>query len=281
MIKRNNKPFAYAISFFLITGLLVSCSVERKLASEFYRSRDNNAVLFIPADFLYKQNLKTYQVYDMQGQDQYLIDSALYYRSDFVQFVSDSIFLETYNNTLIASLRDKGLKVYLQPDTDLFMQESRSKYIINMAQLLLEEEVEQLFDPYDDVEYYYVGDFYLNKVTLNAWFEISGINKAEPSTNVAFADLTLNDSFDGRLRFFPFTGEFAYTYSVDSIQVDDLYYMADLAGQRFAGFIFDYILNRYVDNKLPANTARRSYFRYDTQTRMVKPANEDRFIIIE
>lgn len=280
-MSKQSSPVFIIIILVLATLLLGSCSVERKLAHEFYRNRQNTAVLIIPTDFVYKRNLKTWEVSDAGWMEQNMLDSVLYTKSLYMQYVSDSIFLESYMNYLLKGLRGKGLKVYLQPDMELFLEDTREKFIVNAAQLLLEENVELLFDPESDPAYAYIGDFYLNTVMLSSWFEISGVNEPEPKTAVAFAELTLRDHFDGRLRFFPFSGNVVYSYTVDSIKVDDIYYMAAVAGDRYAGYLFDYFMNRHVDRNLPANETRTAYYRYDFFSRMLKQALDEKFIFIE
>lgn len=281
MIKPDRHTFTVISLLVFVALVLGSCSVERRLANEFYRNRQNTAVMVIPADFVYKRNLKAFEVQDSGRMDDKMLDSVLYSRSLFLQHVSDSIFLEAYMNSLIKGLRNKGLKVYLQPDTDLFLEEAKDKFILNVAQLMLEEYVELLFDPEYDVEYSYIGDFFLNAVSLSSWLEISGVNENDPKTAVAFAEMTMRDQFDGRLRYFPFTGNVAYAYSVDSIRVKDIYSMANAAGNRYSSYLFDYLMNRYIDRNIPPNEARNIYYRYDFNTRMLKQAYDERFEFIE
>lgn len=279
-----SKRLSPVLVFILLAFTLVftgACTVERKLANEFYRNRQNTAVMIIPADFVYKRNLKAWEVSDAGWMEQNVLDSVLFYKSLYMQFVSDSIFLENYMNHLIKGLREKGLKVYLQPDSDLFFEDTREKFIVNVAQLLLEEDVELLFDPETDPAYAYIGDFYLNTVTLSSWFEISGVNEPEPKKTVAFSEMTLRDRFEGRLRFFPFSGNVVYAYTVDSIKVEDIYYLAMVAGNRYAGYLFDYFMNRFVDRNIPANETRTTYYRYDFFSRMLKQALDEKFIFIE
>jgi len=280
MIKKAS-PVLVLMLLCLVILFLGSCTAERKLAHEFYRNRQNTAVLIIPTNFVYKQNLKAWEASDAGWMEQNVLDSVLFYKSDYLQFVSDSIFLESYMNHLIEGLRSKGLKVYLQDDTDLFLENTRDRFIVNVAQLLLEENVELLFDPEVDLEHAYIGDFYLNTVTLSSWFEISGLNEPEPATAVAFSEITLRDHFDGRLRFFPFSGRVVYAYTVDSIEVDDVYYLGTVAGTRYASYLFDYFLNRSIDRNLPPNETRTTYYRYDFTTRMLKHALDEKFIFIE
>lgn len=281
MIKWNKNIYVLVSILIFTSIVLSSCSIERRLATEFYRNRHNTAVMVIPADFVYKRNLKAFEVKDSDWMEEKMLDSVLYSRSIFMQYVSDSIFLEAYMNSLINGLRNKGLKVYLQPDTDLFLEEPKDRFILNVAQLMLEEYVELLFDPEYDVEYSYIGDFFLNAVSLSSWLEISGVNENDPKTAVAFAEMTMRDQFDGRLRYFPFTGSVAYAYSVDSIRVDDIYTMATAAGNRYSSYLFDYLMNRYIDRNIPPNEVRNIYYRYDFNTRMLKQAYDERFEFIE
>jgi hypothetical protein len=281
MAKWNSYIFLKYGLLILVAVLLASCTAERKLATDFYRKRHQTAILLIPADFVYKRNLKAFEIENADQMDDATLDSVLFAHSTFMQHISDSVFLETYMNSLIGNLRNQGLKVYLQPDTDLFFDDVGEKYIVNVAQLMLEEYVELLFDPDYDVEYSYLGDFYLNKVSLSSWFEISGVNEQAPETVLAFAEMTMNDQFDGRLRYYPFTGNVAYTYSVDSIRISDIYSMARAAGSSYSSYLFDYMLNRYIDRNIPPTEPRRTYYRYDFNLRMLRQAEDERFILLE
>ena len=281
MKNRKRKIVSTSVLLVLSAFLLGSCSVERRLANEYFRHRQSNAVLVIPADYIYKRNLKAWEIEGAAEMNDATLDSALIANSLFLQYVSDSIFLEAYMNSLIDGLRKKGMKVYLKPDTDLFLEEERTKHIVNVAQLMLEESVDLLFDPDYDIEHRIMGDFYLNTVLISSWFEISGVNEEDPKTAVAFAEMTLSDQFDGRMRYFPFTGNVVYTYSVDSINLNDVYYLASTAGSHYSGYIFDYLMNRFIDRNIPPGKPRTVYYRYDFNTRMLKKAYGERFEFIE
>lgn len=271
------------IFFFSFSGLifLSGCTVERKLAKQFVENRQNTSVLLIPANFVYKYNLKTYEVAGESWMDEAAIDSVLFYRSLFVQYVSDSVFLETYMNELINGLRKRKLNVYLEPDTDVFLNASGDKYLLNVAQLMMEETVERVFDPEYDPEYEYIGDIYLNKIVLSSWIEISAVTESKPDKSLVYSDMYMNDYFEGRVRYFPFTGRMAYTYNIDSIDINDIYTMAAAAGNRYSGYIFDYFMNRYIEQNIPNDDDRILYFRYDLLNRSLKPSSDERFIILE
>ncbi|HPK04708.1 MAG TPA: hypothetical protein PK908_02315 [Bacteroidales bacterium] len=271
------------IFLFSFSGLffLSGCTVERKLAKQFVENRQNTSVLLIPANFVYKYNLKTYEVAGESWMDEATLDSVLYYRSLFVQYVSDSVFLETYMNELINGLRKRKLNVYLEPDTDVFFNATGDKYIVNVAQLMMEETVERVFDPEYDPEYDYIGDIYLNKIVLSSWLEISAVTESKPDKSLVYSDLYMNDYFEGRVRYFPFTGRMAYTYNIDSIDINDIYTMAAAAGNRYSGYIFDYFMNRYIERNIPNADDRILYFRYDLLNRSLKPSSDERFIILE
>jgi hypothetical protein len=55
-----------------------------------------------------------------------------------------------------------------------------------------------------------LGDFYLNAISLSSWFEISGVNENDPENRCCFCRNDMSDQFDGRLRYFPFTGNVSY-----------------------------------------------------------------------
>ncbi|MDP2423318.1 MAG: hypothetical protein U1C46_05180 [Bacteroidales bacterium] len=261
--------------------LLMSCSVERKLAHKFLHNQEYISVLVFPLDYLYKTNLKAYEVPDAASMDQYTLDSILFQKSMFVQYISDSMFLEEYVNALIRELRARRMAVYLAPDSDLFFDNQGYKYVVNLAQAQLEEDIEAVYEKDVDFQYYYLGDLYLNVVRFNAWFEISGVNEEAPHKEVAFSNVTLMDKLEGRLRFFPYTGEFKYIYTIDTIEVNQAYPLARLAGQRFAGYLADYMMNRYINSNLSSPGIESMYLRYDASARKIKPAGDKRFIIMK
>ncbi len=276
----KNKTRTFIIPL-LVLPFLFSCSVERKLAREFLGSTENVSVLVFPPNFLYKANLKAYEVPNAKSLKNETLDSILYNKSLFVQYVSDSVFLENYVNSFITELRNRHLNVFLPADSDLFFNFDGEKFVVDLAQVLLEEDVEDVHDKSVDLLYYYGSDLLLNRIKLNAWFEISGVNESNPKKQVAFSEVTLTDILEGRLKFFPYLAEFKFVFTIDTIETQRIYEMAAKSGEHFAGYLSDYMMNRYIDHRIAPGRIRESYLRYDANIRKIKPANDQRFTILE
>jgi hypothetical protein len=69
--------------------------------------------------------------------------------------------------------------------------------------------------------------------------------------------------------------------TLDSIGMNDVYRMAYDLGQKHAEFLFDYFMNEYIRENLPAGVVKKQYFYFDRKTKSLKQGNYDRFDVIE
>lgn len=262
--------------------LATSCSLERKLAYEFVNKNDSLSVLLIPPDYLFKTNLKTWK---LENPDQFtpeerqsvLLDSSL-----FLKDIENEMLIEQFMAAMEASLRQYGVKVYPPARMPEFFGKTGDTYQVAVVQMEVEEDVfpyraEAVF--YDSMLYY--EDFLLEMVTLNTWFEISKLNDTIVKHNTLFAADYVMDGLEGRFSSNVFTGEVSYRYNYDPIRLKNVYTLSKLLGRRYAGYVFDFLMNRHVFLSMPAGQQSTTYFRYDPETQKIYPAGQNRFIFMD
>jgi hypothetical protein len=244
--------------------VLVSCSPERKLANQFMQNKEPSAVMLLAPDFVYKVSYKLPDSAVLANTPDYLTDSLLLANTDVIRLVNDSIYVSAFVAGFNNALQRIGYKVYSPELSGEFLALGQKALIINIAQAELEEYFDSIGEKaqFGD-EDLYSYEFFITSVNLNFWFEMSGMNHNDSVMRVLFSQQVISDRVDGGFRYFPFTGDVKYIYSIDSIDARDLYFAATKAGELNATYLNDYLLNRYIQNKLPANRPAQKAYTYD------------------
>jgi hypothetical protein len=237
-------------------------------------------VLVIPPDYLFKNSLKEWEIDSADELDDRTLDSILYEKSLFLKYIDDSTFVDYYMSNYLSEMEALGFRVYPQDSLISFLSGRSNAFIINIAQLELEEYVMPIKEEAQFGYYLYYEVIDLNAVNLNSWFEISRVNEEEDKA-LFFASQFLTDELEGYFRNFYSTGEVQFRYEIDTLLLDQIYKLGALAGYLYAGYTFDYLMNRYLDHRMEADGLRRSpiYYHYERQRRFLGVAEEeDRFI---
>lgn len=270
--------------FFLLVPILLlvasACTIEYKMARHYVKNVERPNVLYIAPDYIFKTNLKSDEIASSGTLNQFVKDSLLFYRSQYLQYLDDSLVLAQFNNAYIAELKALGINVYTEQEMDAFLAKEDASFIINIAQM----EFEEYNIPYRDEESFdmvvYYREIDLNAVGLNSWFEISRMNHNEDPV-VLFASHYVIDEYEGTFKFYPFTGEISHHYSVDTIAVDDVYDLVSFLGQKYAGYTFDFLMNIYIYNNAPENVNLQLYYHYDRKRNTFVPVDDDRFVPLD
>ena len=119
----------------------------------------------------------------------------------------------------------------------------------------------------------------LNTVNVASWFEIND-GEWKP---VQFCEHNLIDGFDSKTDFSFWTTKFDYTYTIDTLQLEDVYNYAVYLGKLYAGYTYDYMMNSYVGEELKKrNYAYQLLLRYDPFYKKLRYAGEnDGFISLD
>jgi hypothetical protein len=89
------------------------------------------------------------------------------------------------------------------------------------------------------------------------------------------------DEIEGQFVKNIFTREIKYKYNLFPMETNSIYVLAELLGTKYAGYIFDYLLNEFVFRNYPENQRPGVYMHYDRNSRNLTPAGDDRFIFMQ
>lgn len=281
MGRLRKAPFCFT-SIIIILLIANACSLERELANEFIKTKSRRAALLIVPEIIFKTNLNTKILDSLKITDKSLFDSVLYAHSRYLQHINDSTFIYNYLMGFSKEFSKFGFDVYLESNTAEFMKVDSNAYLINIAQLELEEVLYPVRDETVLYETYYYHDQKLNGVYINSWFEISQINDTIANDQVYFASDLITDDLESDFTFNIFSGGVTYVYKIDSLEYDELYKFAFVLGRTYAGYTFDLLLNRYIDARLPGTkTKDEEFWRYDPYMETLFIATDDRLVPLD
>lgn len=276
------KGWGIRILFFIAGGLFIlSCSPERKMANAFVNAEHPRSALLLAPQFLFKENLKKEVLDSLNIKDESLFDSVLIANSQVLQFVDDSMFIANYILGFNTEFKKFGFLVYREDFTADFMEMDSNAYVVNIAQILLEE---AYYTERDDISIYgtsYYHDHILSAAYVSSWIEVSEINSEKENHDVYFASDIITDELKGEFTYDYFSDEVKYLYELDTLKYNDLYNFAFLLGRTYASYTFDLLLNKYLDDNLPEKDRSENYYRYNPSLDNLFDATDDKFIRLD
>lgn len=268
------------ITLLLGLSMLYSCYPEWKLAKTFIETKPDISMMIIPADYVFKKNLNLSETGDTTGMTSFQTDSLLMANSLFLQKISDSVFLETFINSMIREFEKLGIKVYIN-SSDTFLFLSSPAYVFNIAQLELEETKLDHKDTENYEETTYYKTIKTNAVNVNCWFELSWLNPKKEGRKLFFAAETISDIVNGYFTQNLITGQVYYKYDIIEMDTDVIYRYCELLGIRYAGYTFDYLMNQYIIENFPPDRKRHYYMHYNRSYNTLEPTLDEFFELIE
>ena len=264
--------------FIILSSILVSCSLERKIAQSFVKDESVKPLLLFFPTQLYKANLKTKELSSLDSLNSFTIDSALYAKSLFLQSINDSVFLSKCKQSMLAELKARGFKVYEVDQLEEFMNLNDSSYVLNLSQMQIEEYIytATVQTPLE-YDYYFTG-IDLNAINLNSWFELKRNQVPQEKYPVLYSSYFIYDDFEGDFFRSPENGKMSYRYKVDSLEMKDIYNLAELAGKKYATNFYDYMLNIFVQDKLPKGKVPVFYYHYNRKAKALQTYYDDMFV---
>ena len=264
----------------VFAGILVSCSPERNLARAYVRNHTGDGIMLSPSDILYKANPGAYMDKSKfrTGAEQ---DSVAYYTSNYVQFISDSVFLTLFTNSLIDELTSLGYQVTLDQSADLFLDSKNPAWIVQLSQLQLEEDFTVKYAyGYDDEDHEYYQDYRINSIGLNSWTEVNRVNSEEGTKQLLYLSGYIEDDVNQSVRLDFYRGQFYFSNSRDTISFADIYRMASQSGKKHAELLFDYFMNDYIRRNLPHSSATRKEMHYNHKLNKITAGLPERFDVV-
>jgi len=269
----------FGILCFLTMLFFAGCSPERNLARQYVKNHIGNGIMVIPLNELLKDNRTlSYDTSTRYNPEQ--LDSMAWVQSEFVKHISDSIFLTLFTNRLIQELGNEGFDVYVDGGSDVFLSLPDPKWLIQVAQLQVDEQhmynYYQMYDAETGEPYY--DSIRINQVSLSSWFEVSRANTG--NKQVLFLEGYIQDQIKRGINFNLMEGSVGMEANRSAIRMIDIYNMANALGKKHAELLFDYFINDYIRDHLPAGIVNRKYFYYDHKSKTLKHGLTERFDVV-
>lgn len=258
-----------------IALILQSCGMERKLAMQFVEAKAKEThVMLVPPDLLYLFNLKALPIGAHNNPD-----SISYFTSKYVQYVSDSVFLENYFKGFMDKTEEYGLQMYFPDRINEFLEVKTEAYVLRFAQMELTEDTASYLVQ-EKIKYQNtLKEIIYHTIGLSTWIEVSMKDSSEYFTY--FDEQYIADEVLGEFRQEFWSLDVVYDYNTYEIELEDIYNFAYGMGQTHASYLFDLILNSYIWNHLPQeNRGGYHYLHYNPTYHSIEVA-EEAFIMLE
>ena len=254
--------FVSFVGFVMIGLLLTSCQTELKLAKQYMAKRP-----YIEAAVYFPEQAEVKVEYNTQ----------LGKKTEVLNGFSQDLFLDVMYNAYAEEIGHYGVQVYVPEDIDNVQVDSLH-WLVMLSRMEISGRITEyedyLFSDTDEYSYKHP----LNTVNVASWFEIND-GDWKP---VQFCEHNLMDGFDSKMDYSFWTNKIEYNYTIDTLELKDVYNYAVYLGKLYAGYTYDYMMNSYVTNELK----KRDYLyqillRYDPYKKQLRYAEEgDGFIEI-
>ena len=258
----NKVGFGCFVGFVLIL-FLSGCQTELKLAKKYMAVRpDIEAAVYFPE----------------QAEVKVEYNTQLGKQTEVLNGFSQDLFLDVMYNAYAAAMGDYGVGVYVPEDIENVQVDS-THWLVMLSRMevsgRITEYEDYLFSDTDEYSYKHP----LNTVNVASWFEVND-GDWKP---VLFCEHNLMDGFDSKTDYSFWTQKIDYTYTIDTLKLNDIYNYAVYLGKLYAGYTYDYMMNSYVGAELKKKGyAYQLLLRYDPYKKQLRYAEEgDGFVEIE
>ena len=152
--------------------------------------------------------------------------------------------------------------------------------MIQIAQLHLNEGHEYNYSEVypEESDESYTDSIRINGVSLSSWFEVSRANTG--TKQVLFLEGYIQDEIKRGIDFNLWEGTIGLEQNRNALKINDIYLMANQLGKKHAELLFDYFINDYIREHLPAGIVNRKYFYYDHKSKSLKKGQKERFDVV-
>lgn len=265
----------------VILLFVVSCSSQKKFAKEFVLKSKQYKIMVLAPQIVYKNNLNTHIADSLNITDEEERDSMLREQSRFLKIIDDSLFIANYILGYKSELLAYGIEVLDENHPDAFLNEDSNTYLVNIAQIEIEEEDYEYRDETEYFDYIYFHDHLFKAVNINTWFEINQLDDTSVADNVFYATNTITDELTSSYNYNVFNEKVEYFYEIDSLTLSGIYEYVYLLGRIYATYSFDFMMNRYVQKKQGLMGRREELLRYNPNTSSFFYAGQNRFVAMD
>lgn len=242
---------------------LSGCQTELKLAKQYLAERQNiEAAVYFPE----------------QAEVKVEYNAQLGKKTEVLNGFNQDLFLDVMYNAYAEELGHYDVEVYVPDDIEHVLVDS-THWLVMLSRMEISGRITEyedyLFSDTDEYSYKHA----LNTVNVASWFEIND-GDWKP---VQFCEHNLMDGFDSKTDYSFWKNQIDYNYTIDTLDLKDVYNYAVYLGKLYAGYTYDYMMNSYVGEELK----KRDYLyqvllRYDPYKKQLRYAEEgDGFVEIE
>ena len=256
--------------------LLLSCSEQQSVARRFVKNNRKTVVALYVPQKLVKRNLRNDSI------PEYLADSSLQVQIEHLEKqvkvidkVNDDKFLDIIYLTMQKTLNDYGLTVeYWEDETSL---PDSTHWVIEIPRIEVTEMCElQQFCGWVDYQRFCM-DVPVDVVNVAAWFDLAN----DTVYTMTFTEQNYFNDTDVAFDIDYQTNRVVARTYCDTIGIDGFYHFASILGKLYAGYCYDFLMNKYIDNhqEEPIDTINR--YRYDPYERYFYRTNRDYLIEVK
>ncbi len=255
--------FVRFVGFVIIALLMSGCQTELKLAKKFVGERTGiRAAVYFPE----------------QAEVKMEYNSQLGKQMEILNGFSQDLFLDVVYGAYAEEMGLYGVEVYVPENADNVQVDSLH-WLVMLSRMEISGRIieyeDYLFSDTDEYSYKHP----LNTINVASWFEIND-GEWKP---VQFCEHNLTDGFDSKTDYSFWTQKIDYSYTIDTLELKDVYNYAVYLGKLYAGYTYDYMMNSYVGKELmKRNYLYQMLLRYDPYKRQLRYAEEgDGFMEVE
>ena len=245
----------------MVLALLTSCQTELKLAKKYVAERQG-----IQAAVYFPDKAEVMVEYNTQLDKQ----------TEVLNGFSQDLFLDVMYNAYADEMGRYGVEVYVPEDIENVPVDS-THWLVMLSRMEISGRITEyedyLFSDSDDYTYKHA----LNTVNVASWFEIND----SVWLPVLYCEHNLMDGFDSKTDYSFWAGSIDYTYTIDTLELKDVYNYAVYLGKLYAGYTYDYMMNRYIGSEMQKrNYQYQMLLRYDPYKKQLRYADEDDYFIV-
>lgn len=247
----------------LLVVTLSGCQTELKLAKKYMAERNSiQAAVYFPEQAIVKAEYNT-----QYGR-----------QTEVLNGFSQDLFLDVMYNAYAEEMGRYGVEVYVPADIDNVTVDS-THWLVMLSRMEISGRITEYEDYLFSDTYEYSYKHPLNTVNVASWFEIND-GDWKP---VQFCEHNLMDGFDSKTDYSFWTNKIDYSYTIDTLELKDIYNYSVYLGKLYAGYTYDYMMNSYVGDELKKKGySYQMLLRYDPYKKQLRYAEEDEgFVEVE
>lgn len=256
--------------------LLAACSEQHSIARRFVKNNKNTVVALYMPERLVKRNLRNDSI------PEHLADSSLKMQIEHLEKqvkvidkVNDDKFLDIIYLTMQKTLKDYGLTVeYWEDETS---QPDSTHWVIEIPRIEVTETCElQQFCEWVDYRRYCM-DVPVDVVNVAVWFDLAN----DTTYTMTFTEQNYFNDTDVDFEIDYQANKIVARTTCDTINIDGFYQFAKILGKLYAGYCYDFMMNKYIDSQQSGRIDTITRFRYDPYERYFYQTQRDYLIEIK